>query len=221
MRSDQVISRMRVGCYLAAIIAVVLIPFALFGSGVEGWTSGTLSAETSRWLAGVLIFGLLASDILAPIPSSLVCTAAGASLGAGTGTLVAAAGLTCGCLLGFWFARSLGPRSSRRLLGDRELDALTAAFQRYGVVVLVVCRPVPLLAETSVLIAGATSMPLGRVLAVTAAANLGVAGVYSWLGGSAGDAVSFGLVLVTSCALPAAAWGTVRIWRSLTTGQPQ
>lgn len=220
MQLTSAVSRMRIACCLAATIAVVLIPFVLFGSQVEDWTSGTLSAEASRSHAGVLIFGLLASDILAPIPSSLVCTAAGASLGAVAGTLVAAGGLTCGCLLGFWLARGLGPQGSRHVLRDPDLDALATAFRRYGLVVLVLCRPVPLLAEASVLVAGITSMPPGRVLAVTAAANLAVAGAYSWLGGSADDATSFALVLAVSCALPAMTWAAVRIWRSLTMPRP-
>jgi uncharacterized membrane protein YdjX (TVP38/TMEM64 family) len=202
---------LRMAALFGVLVAAVLVPFALFGPAVEQWTVAALAPTASKVLAGVVIFGLLAADIFAPVPSSLLCVAAGAALGAAVGTLVAAAGLSCGCVTGFWLARRVGVRHTRRLLGDGDYEALEAALRRHGLVVLVLCRPVPVLAEVSVLVAGAASLARGPAVAVTTAANIGVAAAYALLGASADGAASFLLVFAASCLLPALAWVGVRL----------
>lgn len=118
--------------------------------------------------------------------------------------------------MGLLLARRVGTEASRTLLGPDQFDRLTAALRRRGLALLAVCRPVPVLAEASVLVAGASRMPLRRTIGVTAAANVGVAGVYVWLGASAGDAVPFLLVFAASCLLPAASWALARSLRLVT-----
>lgn len=209
MTAGSARSGTRLAVHLGLVVAVVLVPFALFGPAVEEWAGGAAGSTASRPAVGVVVFGLLAADILAPVPSSLVCVTAGATLGATAGTLVAAGGSTCGCLLGFWLARRIGTRLHER----DDHPALAAALRRWGLPVLVVCRPVPVLAEVTVLLVGAAGVPLGRAVAATTAANLGVAAAYAALGASADDAASFAGVLAASCLLPATLLGLARLVR--------
>ena len=64
--------------FWAIILAVILIPFFVFGHKIEVWTSTLMEENTvARPVAALLLGGLLASDILMPIPSSLASTACG------------------------------------------------------------------------------------------------------------------------------------------------
>ena len=53
---------------------------------------------------------------------------------------------------------------------------------RYGSWVLLVCRGVPVVAEASTLLAGATRVPAWRFAVVTGLGNLGLASAYALIG---------------------------------------
>lgn len=56
-----------------AILAVILIPFFLFGDRIETWTDNFLRAASDQsGLVAIVLGLLLASDILLPVPSSMV-----------------------------------------------------------------------------------------------------------------------------------------------------
>jgi membrane protein DedA with SNARE-associated domain len=61
---------------------------------------------------------------------------------------------------------------------------------------MVLCRPVPVLAEASVVFAGLVHAPLGRFLRLTAFSNLGIALGYSAVGAFAGREHSTGAFLL-------------------------
>ena len=69
---------------------------------------------------------------------------------------------------------------------------------RLGPLVLVLARPVPVLAEASVLLFGTTRLSWWWFLVPVALSNLGIAAVYSALG----DLVAFWIALPASVALP-------------------
>ena len=99
------------------------------------------------------------------------------------------------------------------MLGAEECERLRGVLSRYGSYVLVMCRPVPVLAEASVLVAGATGLPLRTAMAATSLSNLGVAGAYAALGALSHDPVSFLVVFAATCILPALAWTVAQIVR--------
>jgi membrane protein DedA with SNARE-associated domain len=190
---------------LLALLAVVTVPFLLFGEAIDGLTQSAMTGTTSRTVATAAGFSLLAADVVLPVPSTLVITVLGALLGSAAATLVAAAGLSFGCVLGYWLGRRLGHDFTRRAMGAEDFSYLARQLERRGVVVLALCRPVPVLAKASVIAAGATGMPAGKVLAVTTLANLGFAAVYACLGAAAASASGFILALAASISLPLAA----------------
>lgn len=63
------------------LLAGVLVPFALFGAHLESAAQHVLAARPPSWQVALLLGGLLAGDVVLPVPSSLVGTAAGALLG--------------------------------------------------------------------------------------------------------------------------------------------
>ena len=91
---------------LLSVMAFLLLLFFLFGGALEGWTADTLSSGAPPFALAVLIFVLLASDILLPVPASLLAVAAGAAFGVVLGVAIVAAGLSAGAIIGFSWRRA-------------------------------------------------------------------------------------------------------------------
>jgi membrane protein DedA with SNARE-associated domain len=75
---------------------------------------------------------------------------------------------------------------------------MDAMADRYGVVILVLARPVPVFAEASVLLMGTMRIGWWRFLVPVGLSSPGIAAVYAALG----DRVQLPLALVASIAVP-------------------
>ena len=161
---------------------------------------------------------MLAAAILLPVPSSLVATLGGASLGLAAGTVCAWLGMTLGSLAGWLLGRMAG---SRAATFDSELHtAVRARQRRFGPLVVVLTRPLPILAEAAALMAGATGMPARTFLAAAAPANLAIAFAWSLAGALGRDADSLQWVAIAALAVPAAAAAVVAVRRQPSGGIP-
>ena len=190
--------------FLASLLSLfIVLPFLLWGEAAETWVDQFLSNESSLWLLGAAIFLLLASDIAFPIPSSVVATASGAFLGIGLGTIVSAGGLTAGVIAGLLIGRRYGRPACRAFVGAEEYARLERDFRSHGILLLVLMRPVPVLAEASVISAASLGIEMKAAIAYTSLANLGVAFAYACLGAWAADRGTFILVFLTSLLPPA------------------
>ena len=195
---------------VAIVLAIPILPFLGFGEALEarmtGWLSDTLPPTTVT----ILVIGLLASDIFLPVPSSVVSTFAGKMLGFWAGTAATWCGLTSGAVFAFWLVRVCGRPLAKRLSSDEELARMDALAARFGVLVLVLTRPVPVLAEASVLLMGTTRLAWWRFLLAVGLSNLGLAAVYALLG----DRVQLPYAAAAALALPLLAAAIARwCWR--------
>jgi uncharacterized membrane protein YdjX (TVP38/TMEM64 family) len=164
----------------------------------------------SPTLAATAIAALLAFDVLLPVPSSIVSTAAGVLLGFAPGTAIVWSGMMAGCLVAY----ALGARASRaaqRLVGVESIARARALAARYGDWTIVICRPVPVLAEATVIVAGLVGAPMRRFLALTAMANFGIAAGYAAVGAFAMRVDSFVVAFVGALLIPAVALGMARL----------
>ncbi len=187
------------------LLSFILLPFLLYEQEISQATEAFLASPGSRPMAGVVLGGLLASDIVLPVPSSLVSTALGYLLGFGWGALVSWAGMTAACCGGYWLGSRAGRGLTRRVVGDEQILRVHAAQKRFGDWALVVSRAVPVLAEASVLLAGIAGMPWRRFLALTSFSNLGIAAMYAFVGAFAVETNSFLLAFLGAVAVPGAA----------------
>ncbi len=76
---------------------------------------------------------------------------------------------------------------------------------RPGTAALVATRPVPILSEAAVVLAGAARAPLARTAAACGLANVGLAAVYAGLGSAAHGAFALPLGLAGALGVPALA----------------
>jgi membrane protein DedA with SNARE-associated domain len=196
------------------ILALILVPFSVFGGALETWSVSFLEgARSESWITRGVVFGLLASDVLLPVPSSAVSTFAGASLGFWDGLLASMMGMTVGCLVGYGIGARLGRGAVLRVTGPEEMRRLEEGARRWGEWIVIATRPVPVLAEAAAMLAGVSRAPLGRFLVMTSLANAGVSAVYAAVGAFAAYRSSFLLAFTGAVVLPGLLLGAQRfLW---------
>jgi uncharacterized membrane protein YdjX (TVP38/TMEM64 family) len=158
------------------------------------------------------VIGVLASDVLLPVPSSFVSTLAGSRLGVWIGAAAIWLGMTAGAVGGFALARWFGRPLAERFVAADDLHRMQGLSDRAGPGMLVLTRALPVLAEASVLLLGAMRLPWRRFLPAVALANLGLALAYAALGHFAYQNGHLAVALVASIALPVLATTLSRQW---------
>jgi uncharacterized membrane protein YdjX (TVP38/TMEM64 family) len=173
---------MVMGGMLAFFLALFFLVEAL---GIE------LLVDPTPWLkqggpwAAALGVGLLIADVLLPVPSSLVMVMHGALFGVLAGTALSLLGSTGAALFGFWIGRR-GGKLLERLVPAQERERANDLLGHWGMLAIVVTRPIPLLAETVAIMAGASPLGWGRTALAAFAGSVPPALLYALTGASAG-----------------------------------
>lgn len=154
-------------------------------------------------IAALVGVGLLIADILLPVPSSLVMIAHGALFGVAIGTLLSLIGTVGATMAGFVIGRRGGPLL-RRMVPAGERARADRLLSRWGMLAVIVTRPIPLLAETVAIMAWASPLGPGRVALASVAGALPAALLYALTGAVAASfengALMFGLVILVAAA---------------------
>ena len=132
-------------------------------------------------LSAALGVGLLVADVLLPVPSSLVMVAHGALFGVLGGALLSLLGSTGAALSGFWIGRRGGGLLGR-LVTREERTRANLLLDRWGTLAIIVTRPIPVLAETMAIMAGASPLGWGRAALAAFAGSLPPALLYALTG---------------------------------------
>lgn len=188
------------------IMALMLGFFLLLFLVVEALGVSIL-VDPAPWMnhggvfAAGLGVGLLIADVLLPVPSSLVMVAHGALFGVVVGTLLSLLGSMGATLFGFAIGRRGGKLLERVVTRDERARA-DSMLARWGALAVVVSRPVPLLAETVAIMAGASSMGLGSITIASLAGSLPPALLYALTGAAVvnfqSTTLMFGVVLLVA-----------------------
>lgn len=164
-------------------IALGIIPFAILGQSFEDQVRAWFQQEWSTGQRFALIVGLLAVDIGLPIPSSAVSSYGGAVLGFAPATLASWLGMTIGATIAFAIARFASPLLAGKLADDEDLQSLAhLSSQRSAYWLLILTRPLPILAEACVIFVGTIRLPWRRFLIPVIASNLLIALFWSAAG---------------------------------------
>lgn len=193
---------LRWSLFTSTVLALVLVPFLLFEDSVARLSEALLQGSAGRLSVGVAVVLLLASDLFVPVPSSLVATASGLLLGLVPGMAATWVGMQSGALAGYGVGRLAGRRVAARIVGQAELQRAARSHARWGGLVLIASRAVPVLAEGSVVIAGVASMPLVRFFVCVGLSNLAIAAVYAGVGAYVRDVNTFLMAFAASVLLP-------------------
>ncbi len=195
---------------LSLVLAVPVLPFVLLGDGLEGWFAALFDPPPTPLATWWLVAAALATDVLLPVPSSLVSTLAGARLGVLGGTTASWFGMSVGAAIGFALARRWGRPLAVRLASPDDMDRLDRLAVRLGPALVVLTRAVPVLAEASVLLLGINRLSWRRFLPALLLSNLGIALAYAAFGEFAGKHEWLPLALGISVAAPLAVTAIAR-----------
>jgi uncharacterized membrane protein YdjX (TVP38/TMEM64 family) len=193
------------------LLALVLVPFLIFEKQFEQLGAWLAAGHASGPASAAVIVALLALDVFLPVPSSIVSTGAGVLLGFWRGAAVIWIGMTLGCIIGYAFG-ARAAAAARRLVGEDSLARAARVMERYGPWALVICRPIPVFAEASLVFAGLVRAPVMPFLVLTAWADLGIALAYAAVGAYSMQVESFLLTFLGALALPGLAMLAGKIW---------
>src|SRR3954452_24640363 len=191
--------------YLLIVIALIVL-FTILFAIVEALGVPLLSDPTP-WmkhggiLAASIGVGLLIADVVLPVPSSIVMVAHGALFGVLWGTVLSLLGSVGAAVCGFAIGRR-GGRLLERAVTPAERARASSILERWGTLAIIVTRPVPLLAETVAIMAGASSMSWRALVVGSIAGSVPPALLYALTGAAVANlqntALMFGGVLLVA-----------------------
>jgi uncharacterized membrane protein YdjX (TVP38/TMEM64 family) len=199
--------------WLIAGVAISVIATKVLLEDVAGVS---LDGLATRWITdagaagAVTIALLLAVDIVLPVPSSLVMVLSGAAFGVWWGTLLALAGSIAGEWLGFELARRFGVGISTRLIGATAMADMRGVMARHGVEAVLVTRALPVVMETTSIVAGLSAMRRSTFLLTSLVGTVPVAAAYACAGAWSREVSSIVPAIVILLAVTAAGWAWYR-----------
>jgi uncharacterized membrane protein YdjX (TVP38/TMEM64 family) len=192
------------------IVAAMMAFFLLLFFVVEA-LGIPLLADPGPWmrhggvLAAILGVTLLIADVLLPVPSSLVMVAHGALFGVVMGTFLSLLGSVGAALFGFAIGRR-GGKLLARVVPPEERARADRMLARWGTLAVVVTRPVPLLAETVAIMAGASPLGWGRMALAALIGSLPPALLYALTGATVANFQSTSLMFVVVLLVTGSFW---------------
>lgn len=214
------------GMLLIGLIAMIIGSHLLFEDAISAYFNNALTAFESHPIIAALIVSGFSLDILLPIPASFLSVWAVVALGFIGGFVTIWVGMSLACVIAYGLGTCASAPLLQKFIKPEDLIKAQTFNARYGLWALVLLRPVPILAETSVIIAGLLKAPFRQYLLLTSLSNAGIAFVYAGIGTALNVQSSFAAAILASITLPAIAWGIAKLagyslWQSQSSTTPQ
>ncbi len=198
---------MRLWSIVLALTVLFALPFIFWGDAFDAAFSPERTREVFdswgswAWLVGI---ALITSDIVLPMPATVVMTGLGSVYGPFLGGGIASAGSFIAGSVAYGACRLFGRRAACRVVGEDELRRGTELFSRIGGWAVALSRWLPVLPEVVACVAGLVKMPAGRFFASLACGSVPLGFTFAFLGRFSAE--SPGLTIALSAVLPAILW---------------
>ena len=181
----------------------------------SGWDAlGQDTVGQANVTAAAVAMLVLAADALVPVPSSLVMVAVGSAFPIPLALVIAFTGRTAMSLICYLGGR-LSCSAAAKVASVEERLAARRLLEHHGGYAILLTRPIPVLSESVLLVAGLSRMPFRSVVLAATLASAAEGSAYVLIGHLASEfyaAAALWLVLIIlSCA---AAWARIRGNRS-------
>jgi uncharacterized membrane protein YdjX (TVP38/TMEM64 family) len=178
---------MRLLLIFLILATVVLVTFFIWGDFFETFFTydGTVTwlKDYGQWAWAIGII-LLMSDLLLPLPATLIMAALGFIYGPVAGGLVAATGSFMAGSLAYWLCRLLGENTAIWLLGKKDYERGKKLAVRLGGFIVALSRWLPVFPEVIACMAGLTRMPPARFHIALLCGSLPLGFIYALVGHS-------------------------------------
>jgi len=211
-------SLLKLGFGLALLFASTFIVIKAMGwitvDDVRGWLEAGQTA--SPHTVGMIVAGLLFADLFIAVPTLTVTLLSGHFLGFELGFAYALAGYWLAGGTGYGLSRVYGRRALMLVTKDAaKIAEMEDIFSRHGLMVLSIARAVPILAEVSACLAGATKLPIKRFALGWAINSIPYAAIAAY-GGSVSSLNDPKPAIFAAIGLTATLWAAWYIFRKYT-----
>lgn len=205
---------MRLALVFGGLAILVLVTWLIWG---DSWEQRFTERESLvrisggaswAWAAGM---GLLAADLILPIPATMVMAALGYIYGLWLGTLFAFMGTMLAAAIGYGVGRVMGEGFVRRWMG-KDYERGQKFFAEGGGWLVAFSRAIPILPETVSCMAGISRMPFRRFMLAAACGNLPMAVVFAGIGAAGRDAPMW--AVAGSIIVPGFLWLVAGRWKT-------
>ncbi len=170
---------------VALVLVLPLVMLAFSGESFAALAERMKNDPPSSAVLFLTVVVILATDVFLPVPSGPISTLAGSQLGIALGTLASALGMTLGGFIAFALARRWGRPLAERFADREQLTNLEATADTHGLWLVLLTRPLPVLAEAGVLLVGTLQMSWRAFLPTLIVSNFLIAATYALLGQTA------------------------------------
>ncbi len=186
---------------------LVLASYLIWGGTEEGWIAQLTALTANRLHYAVFSFLLLTSDIVLPIPNSIIMYTNGFVLGGIAGAGLSVISLMTGAVAGYY----LGNLSTygMRAAADRKSVAF---WEKYGTLTILITRGIPVVSESICILAGHLRMPFGRYLLMNLLGYIPISLLFALFGRFGYDENAFLLSLACSFGIAGLFWWWGRKW---------
>jgi len=152
---------------IAAIFATTFLIIKFTGvltvEQIEGWL--LKAKELSPYYVGMIVALLLFADLFIAVPTLTVTILSGYFLGSTYGALAALLGILLAGICGYSLSRYYGESILGFLIKEqsKRIDAIFA-FEKHGMMMILLSRAMPILPEVTACLAGMTGMKFGKFL---------------------------------------------------------
>jgi len=152
-----------VACIFASTFLLVRYTGLITVGGVENWL--TLAKHSERYYLVAIVITLLVADVFIAVPTLTVIILSGYFLGPVFGVFVSLTGLILAATTGYFLSAKYGDKILCLIVKQQDKkDEVTASFQKYGMVMILLSRAMPILPEVCACMAGITKMPFFKFL---------------------------------------------------------
>jgi uncharacterized membrane protein YdjX (TVP38/TMEM64 family) len=156
---------LRIVLLICVIVAVLSVPYMIWGEQVEDYWAGVNVIEYLRaqgpW-AAVVGVGLICADLFFPVPSTPIMAALGLIYGFLPGGLISSFASFLAGLVAYTLCRAIGPRAAAWITSAGEIERLSGFFESYGMWAIAVSRLLPWVPEIIACLAGLSRMSFAR-----------------------------------------------------------
>lgn len=154
--------------------------YMLFGD-VEKWVKNNLQSETSLTVYTMLSFIILTSDIILPVPSSLVMILNGKVLGVISGTIVSLTSGVISSSIGFYLGRKSNPFINK-LFNKNDQQISHDLIKNFGNITITISKALPIISEAVSIVSGTTLLSFKTFFVYSVAGHLIVSVIYAFVG---------------------------------------
>ncbi len=189
-----------------AFLILFLLMFLVFEmTGIFTINTAEKWIKEAGPLAGFVIVLLLVSDLVTPVPSSILMTFSGSLYGIWGGTFFSTVGSVGASVIGFLLGR-FGKEGVSKIITRDDLRSMDGWFYRWGEGILILSRMIPMVTETMSCFAGITDISFRRFLLLILVGTVPMTFFYAYVGHMSESVSQWALPLILGIVVPGIAW---------------